>query len=113
MTGTTTAASGAVPATFASAPWAYAQEETKSATQSFFDRVMNLGGLRSTTPDAAPAEAPVAAGTASAAPAKPGPQAALVHKRRPDMKPDAKPARPDDTTASLDPNYVALAPEQN
>ena len=106
------AASGTVPATFASAPSAYARDESKSATQSFFDRVMNLGGLRSTTPDAAPTDAPVASGTASAAPAKPGPQAAL-HKRKLDAKPDVKPAKADDTTASLDPNYVALAPEKD
>ncbi len=115
VTGSVSAASakGAVPATFASAPSAYAKDEPKSTTQSFFDRVMNLGGLRSTTPEAAPTDAPVASGTASAAPAKPGPQAALVRKRKPDAKPDAQPAKPDDTTAALNPNYVALAPEKN
>ena len=115
LPGTSTAASGAVPATFASAPSAYAKEEPKSDTQSFFDRVMNLGGLRSTTTDTAPAAtaAPAASGTASAASVKPGPQASLVHKRKPDTKPDLKPAKPDDTTASLNPNYVALAPAAN
>ena len=115
LPGTATAANGTGPATFASAPSAYAKEEPKSETQSFFDRVMNLGGLRSTTPEAAPAvtTVPAASGTASAASAKPGPQAALVRKRKPDTKPDAKPSKLDDTTASLNPNYVALSPAAN
>ena len=115
LPGTSAAASGAIPATFASAPSAYAKEESKSDTQSFFDRVMNLGGLRSTTPDTAPAvtAAPAASGTASAASVKPGPQASLVHKHKPETKPDLKPAKSDDTTASLNPNFVALAPAEN
>ena len=113
LPGTSMAASGAVPATFASAPSAYAKEEPKSATQSFFDRVMDLGGLRSTTPDATPTALPAASGTASAVSAKPGSQAFLVHKHRPDAKPDLKPAKPDDTTASLNADYVALAPAEN
>ena len=110
-----TTASGTVPATFASAPSAYAKEEPKSTTQSFFDRVMNLGGLRSTNPAEAPAATaePAASGTASAASVKPGPQAALVRRRKPDPRPDPKPAKPDDTTASLNPDYVALAPIAN
>ncbi len=114
--GVAVAASGPVPATFASAPSAYAKEEPKSTTQSFFDRVMGLGGLRSTTPEDAPTAtvAPTASGTASVAPVKPGTQAALVHKRKSDPKPaDPKSAKPDDTTASLNPNYVALAPAGN
>jgi len=41
-------------ATFTSAPSAYAKEEPKSATRSFFDRVMNLGGGESSPPDTAP-----------------------------------------------------------
>ena len=110
--GTTAAATGSVPAAFASAPSAYAKEEPKSTTQSFFDRVMGLGGLTSKTPDDASAATaqPAASGTASAASVKPGPQAALVHKRKPDTKPELKPAKPDDTTASLNANYVALDP---
>ncbi len=82
---------GSVPAVFEAAPSAYAKEEPKSATRSFFDRVMTMGGLSS--PDA------TGSGPQAAAPvAKPGPQASLAAS--------AHAA----STAGLDPNYVALAP---
>jgi murein L,D-transpeptidase YafK len=54
-TGTLVPATGPVAATFASAPSAYAREEPKSTTQSFFDRVMSLGGGGPSSPEAAPA----------------------------------------------------------
>ena len=74
----------AVPAAFAAAPSAYAKEETKSATRSFFDRLMG----DSDGSGAAPAAQAAVPGTA-----QPGPQAS------------AKPA--------LDPTAVALAPARN
>ncbi len=85
---------GTVPAALEAAPSAYAKEEPKSATRSFFDRVMTMGGL--SAPDApATGSGPQAAAPASA---KPGPQASL---------PASAHAA---STAGLDPNYVALAP---
>ena len=80
---------GAVPAAFAAAPSAYAKEEPKSATRSFFDRIMGSGDAPS---DSAPA-APAAQASAPAA-NKPGPQAALA------------PHKP----GALDATAVALAP---
>ena len=66
---------GAVPAAFAAAPSAYAKDEPKSATRSFFDRVMSLGG----------GEGPPSA-------AKPAPQAALTRGASP--APDATAVAP-------------------
>jgi murein L,D-transpeptidase YafK len=77
---------GSVPAAFAATPSAYAKEEPKSATRSFFDRIM--GNADVPAPDAAPA-----AQAAAPAPAKPGPQASA--------------GKPLDATA------VALAPAAN
>jgi murein L,D-transpeptidase YafK len=81
---------GAVPAAFAAAPSAYAKEEPKSATRSFFDRIMGSGD----TP-AEPAAAPSAA-QASAPVARTGPQASLARK-----------------PGALDTSAVALAPDAN
>ena len=81
---------GAVPAAFAAAPSAYAKEEPKSATRSFFDRIMGSGD----TP-ADPAAPPPAA-QASAPAAKTGPQASLARK-----------------PGALDTSAVALAPDAN
>ena len=78
---------GAVPAAFAAAPSAYAKDEPKSATRSFFDRIMGSGDA-----PADPAAATPAAQAAAPA-AKPGPQAALGRK-----------------PGALDPAAVALAP---
>ena len=76
---------GTVPAAFAAAPSAYAKDEPKSATRSFFDRVM--GSAEVPAPDAAPA-----AQAAAPAAAKPGPQASAARK------------------PGLDPSAVALSP---
>ncbi len=78
---------GSVPAAFAAAPSAYAKEEPKSVTRSFFDKLM--GGADAPAPEAAPA-----AQASGPAPAKPGPQASA-----------GKPG--------LDPTAVALAPAVN
>ena len=79
---------GAVPAAFAAAPSAYAKEEPKSATRSFFDRIMGSGDTA-----AEPAAAPPAA-QASGPAAKTGPQASLARK-----------------PGALDTSAVALAPD--
>ncbi len=79
---------GAVPAAFAAAPSAYAKDEPKSATRSFFDRIM--GSSDAPAPEAAPA-----AQASAPAAARPGPQASAA--RAPAL----------DTTA------VALAPAAN
>ena len=76
---------GTVPAAFEAAPSAYAKDEPKSATRSFFDRVM--GQSDAPAPEAAPA-----AQAAAPPVAKPGPQASLAAKPR------------------LDTTAVALAP---
>ncbi len=76
---------GAVPAAFGAAPSAYAKDEPKSATRSFFDRIMGNS-------DAPAAETPAAQAAAPGG-AKPGPQASL--QRRP---------------GALDATAVALAP---
>ena len=83
---------GAVPAAFAAAPSAYAKDEPKSATRSFFDRVMNLGG-NNAPPDAGTPPAAQAAAPAS----KAGPQASLTRK----------------PASALDPTAVALAPTRD
>ncbi|MGI3900677.1 MAG: L,D-transpeptidase family protein [Janthinobacterium lividum] len=50
---------GSVPATFSAAPSAYATQEPKSATRSFFDRIMSVGASDAPAgADAAPAAAP-------------------------------------------------------
>ena len=114
-------AAAPVPATFASAPTAYATAEPKSATRAFFDKVISFGGDdKPATDPVAPAAAPAVQAADPAVSAKTtGRQAALAHRKlRPTGKPETKPepgdkADPADKTAGLDNGYVALAPNQD
>ena len=108
---------GTVPGAFAAGPSAYAKEEPKSATRSFFDKVLSFGQA-SPAPEATPAiqAAPLAA-TAQPAPVPlppqrqavtgtPGPQASLAPAR-------TLPQAITGGTPALDPGFVAYAPLQD
>ena len=86
---------GAVPAAFAAAPSAYAKDEPKSATRSFFDRIMGSSDANAGAVTAAPAAQAAAAAPAAPAVSKPGPQAGLAHRA---------------PGGALDATAVALAP---
>ena len=108
-----------VPGAFAAAPSAYAREEPKSAAKSFFDKVLGLGGLASSTPD--PASAVEAAGPPAPAPAASSSQPATVplppQRQAVTGTPGPQASLRQDATAwsnmtgsTLDPNFVAYAP---